>query len=149
MQSDTVHQLDDAAIAAKFSRGGTGVLSVAKDNLPYSIPVSFSHDARPHRFFFQLGFTAQSEKHEFILSGSTARLVTYDKNNGTWESVIATGTLSDISPDDLDMNIVANLREGQPPLFAIWDETVDAVDFKLFELTVSSISGRRITDTQQ
>lgn len=134
--------LADDAIHQRLADGGTGVLSVAKNNTPYSIPVSFGYDPGANRLFLQLGFTPESDKHQFISDGIDARFVLYEHLSGTWRSIIATGTLHELTPDSIDNRIAQNLRKSPPPLYSIWDAPAESIEFRLFELELSSLSGR-------
>lgn len=142
MPEDSMTSLTDHAIKDQLSKGGTGVLSVAKNNTPYSIPVSFGYDPGSNRLFLQLGFTPDSEKHEFIRDGIDARLVMYENPTETWRSIIATGTLHEITPEEIDNQVARNLRQAQPPLYSIWDTPVESIEFRIFELQLTSLSGR-------
>ena len=137
--------LEDDAIKDRLAEGGTGVLSVASNDTPYSIPVSFGYDPGPNRLFLQLGFTEESEKHHFITDEKDARLVLYETIAENWRSIIVTGTLYEITPEDIDNEVARNLRQAEPPLYSIWDAPDDTIEFRLFEIHVSTLSGRETT----
>ena len=142
MPDATMTNLADNEIQQRLADGGTGVLSVAKNNTPYSIPVSFGYDPGANRLFLQLGFTPESDKHQFITDGIDARLVLYENPARTCRRIIATGPLHEITPDSLDNRVARNIRQSPPPLYSIWDAPADSIEFRLFELQLSSLSGR-------
>lgn len=142
MSEDTMMVLDEQSIKQRLKTGGTGVLSVAKDDTPYSIPVSFGYDARANRLFLQLGFTPDSEKHRFVSDDADARFVVYEQSQDNWQSIIAIGVLHEITPEEIDNQVVRNLAHAEPPLYSFWEAPVDTVEFRIFELDVTSLSGR-------
>ncbi|MFW5974044.1 MAG: pyridoxamine 5'-phosphate oxidase family protein, partial [Natrialbaceae archaeon] len=48
-----------------LSDNETGVLSLARDNEPYAIPISYGYDAETTAFYMRLVSTPDSEKREF------------------------------------------------------------------------------------
>jgi nitroimidazol reductase NimA-like FMN-containing flavoprotein (pyridoxamine 5'-phosphate oxidase superfamily) len=142
MPDDSLTVLATDEINQRLADGGTGVLSVAKNDTPYSIPVSFGYDPETSQLFFRLGFTPESDKHEFITDGTDARLVLYENTGGVWRSIIVTGSLHELTPADIDNRVARNLRRATPPLYSIWDAPTDSIEFRIYELQLTSISGR-------
>ena len=145
MTDERVRTMDAGEIDEFLGRGGTGVLSLAKDDDPYSIPVSYGYDPGSRAFYLRLGYTPESEKHEFVRASAPARLVVYDRSGGTWKSVIATGTLDAVPESELDLEIVHRLREADLPLVDIWDEPMADITFEITRLACDTITGRSAT----
>lgn len=122
---------------------GTCVLSLAKDGVPYSIPVSYGYDDSSGLFYFRLGFTEDSEKKDFIEEDAKTRAVLYDKINGDWKSVIAKGTMESIDEDDMDIDIVRQLSRAEVPLLGIWEDSIEEIEFTIYKLIVDEITGRK------
>lgn len=89
-----------------------------------------------------MGFTPDSEKHRFVSDDADARFVVYEQSQDNWQSIIAIGVLHEITPEEIDNQIVRNLAHAEPPLYSFWEAPVDTVEFRIFELDVTSLSGR-------
>lgn len=93
--------MDDRAVADLLDRSGWGVLSLAEDDVPYSIPISFGYeDGRV--YFAMIEDSPDSRKLSLASEGKTARLLVTDvKARFDWGSVSVTGPLQAV-PDDSD-----------------------------------------------
>lgn len=129
---------------AFLGRHETGVLSLARDDDPYAIPVSYGYDADDRRFYLRLVSTPESEKREFLASDPQARLVVYEDDDDTYRSVVAVGTLEEIPRDELTVEHVEQYGEAKRPLFEIWGESKRDLDVRLYQLVPDTVSGRRI-----
>ncbi|WP_458209306.1 pyridoxamine 5'-phosphate oxidase family protein [Haladaptatus sp. NG-SE-30] len=136
-------QMDADGITDFLGRGGSGVLSLAKDDAPYSIPVSYGYDASSRRFFIRLGFTGESEKRAYLNASEMARLVVYGQTESGWKSVIATGQLEEATDSDIDVHVVWVLRESQLPVRDLFEVPPDEVSFDMYRLDVEELSGRQ------
>lgn len=127
-----------------LSDNETGVLSLALDDDPYAIPISYGYDAMSTTFYMRLVSTPESEKRAFLTSSPRARLVVYDENDdGTlYHSVLAIGELTAVSPDDLTVEDIEQYGEAYRPLFEIWGERKDELEINLYKLAPSELSGR-------
>ena len=123
----------------------TGVLSLARSDEPYAIPISYGYDADERTFYMRLVSTPESEKRQFLASSPTARLVVYDEDDAseTYRSVIAVGSLEEISPDELTVDHVEQYGAAKRPLFEIWGRTKRDLNINLYSLEPSTLSGRR------
>jgi len=135
-------QIDDF-----LSETETGVLSLAMDNEPYSIPISYGYDASTQTFYLRLVSSLGSEKRKFLSSSPDCRIVVYDENSTATEyrSVIATGTLDEIDPAEMSVDQIEQYGEAHRPLFEIWGEGKDDLDIQLYTLNPAELSGRRTT----
>ncbi|MFA9517399.1 pyridoxamine 5'-phosphate oxidase family protein [Halopenitus sp. H-Gu1] len=122
----------------------TGVLSLARENEPYSIPISYGYDAEKRRFYLRLVSTPQSEKRQFLASSPSARLVVYETDEPIYWSVVAVGALREVDRDELTVEHVAQYGDAKRPLFEIWGESRPDMDVQLYQLDPTELSGRRI-----
>ena len=131
----------DALLAQKE----TGVLSLARGDRPYAIPISYGYDTSARRFYLRLVSTEDSEKRAFLDSTPDARLVVYDTDGDTYRSVVATGPLVEIPPDELTVERIAQFGGARRPLFEIWGDPRSDLDIRLYELDPDDLSGRIVT----
>ncbi|ARS89496.1 pyridoxamine 5'-phosphate oxidase family protein [Natrarchaeobaculum aegyptiacum] len=126
-----------------LARHETGVLSLAEADEPYAIPISYGYDDAERVFYMRLVSTPESEKRRFLASSPTARLVVYDEDGSTYQSVVASGTLEDIPPAELSPDQIAQYGKAKRPLFEIWAMGRDELDIELYRLDPASLEGRR------
>lgn len=133
-------QIDDF-----LSDAETGVLSLAMDNEPYSIPISYGYDASSQAFYLRLVSAPGSEKRKFLSSSPDCRLVVYDEDSdGTeYRSVIAVGALEEIDPSEMSIEEIEQYGEARRPLFEIWGAGKEDLDIRLYTLQPAELSGRR------
>ncbi|KAB1197271.1 MULTISPECIES: pyridoxamine 5'-phosphate oxidase family protein [Haloferax] len=144
MSLDQQTNLSSDDVDALLSRHETGVLSLAKADEPYAIPISYGYDTVGGRFYLRLVSTPESEKRAFLTSSPDARLVVQESGEGVYRSVIATGTLERVSTDDLTPERIVQYGQAKRPLFEIWADTKRDLDIQLFELVPESVSGREV-----
>ncbi len=123
----------------------TGVLSMARDNEPHSIPISYGYEASTGTFYMRLVSTAESEKRKFLGSSPDVRLVIYDgtDDQSVYQSVVANGTLTELDPAELSVEDIEQYGEAKRPLFEIWGTGREELDINLYQLEPDSIEGRR------
>ncbi len=121
----------------------TGVLSLARTNDPYAIPISYGYDAEERVFYMRLVSTPKSEKRAYLESSPSARLVVYDEDESAYRSVIATGSLENIPPAELSPEQIAQYGDAKRPLFEIWAQGKEDLDIDLYRLGPESLNGRR------
>ncbi|MFC4543902.1 pyridoxamine 5'-phosphate oxidase family protein [Halosolutus amylolyticus] len=143
MAIDKEADMTDAEIDEFLGHRETGVLSLARDNDPYAIPISYGYDEENRVFYMRLVSTPDSEKREFLASTPQSRLVIYDEAESTYRSVIATGTLARIEPNDLTPDQIAQYGDAKRPLFEIWAEGKDTLNIELYRLDPETLEGRR------
>lgn len=122
----------------------TGVLSLARADEPYAIPISYGYDATDGRFYMRLVSTPESEKRAFLGSSPKARLVVYEEADDIYRSVVAIGVLERIAPEELTPERIEQYGEAKRPLFEIWAEPKPDLDIELYELVPETKSGRLI-----
>ncbi|WP_049926467.1 pyridoxamine 5'-phosphate oxidase family protein [Halopiger goleimassiliensis] len=136
-------EMTDAEIDEFLGRHETGVLSLARTDDPYAIPISYGYDPDERVFYMRLVSTPESEKRQFLESSPAGRLVVYDENDSTYRSVVATGTLEAIPPAELTPEQIAQYGQAKRPLFEIWAQGKDELDIELYRLDPDTLDGRR------
>lgn len=140
-------EMSDSEIDEFLGRHETGVLSLARSDEPYSIPISYGYDADARTFFVRLVSTPDSEKRTFLSSSPKARIVVYEESESdptsTYRSVVVTGTLEEISPSELTVEHIEQYGSAKRPLFEIWGQSKKDLNIQLYTLDPDELSGRR------
>lgn len=144
MAIDRRTEMAPDATDAFLGRQETGVLSLARTDDPYAIPVSYGYDAEDRQFYLRLVSTPDSEKRRFLASTPTARLVVYEEDDDVYRSVIAEGALERIEPEDLTVEDVEQYGDARRPLFEVWPDRKGELDIQLYRLDPETLSGRLI-----
>ncbi len=137
-------QLSPEETDSILGRHETGVLSLAREDEPYSIPISYGYDAEERRFYLRLVSTPQSKKRRFLASSPHARLVVYEEDDPIYRSVVTSGTLDEVPRDALTVEHIEQYGEAERPLFEIWGESRRDLDVRLYRLEPDELSGRSI-----
>jgi nitroimidazol reductase NimA-like FMN-containing flavoprotein (pyridoxamine 5'-phosphate oxidase superfamily) len=122
----------------------TGVLSLAAEDVPYAIPVSYGYDADERLFYLRLVATPGSEKAQFLDGDPRARLVVQESEGDSYHSVIATGRLVEIPREELTVADVEQYGDAEPPLFEMWGRDKRGLDVDLYVLDPGEITGRTV-----
>lgn len=140
-------EMSDSEVDEFLGRHETGVLSLARSDEPYSIPISYGYDADARTFFVRLVSTPDSEKRTFLSSSPRARIVVYEESGSdptsTYRSVVGTGTLEEISPSELTVEHIEQYGSAKRPLFEIWGQSKKDLNIQLYTLDPDELSGRR------
>jgi len=141
-------QLSDDERDGFLGRGGTGVLSVAKapDQSPVSIPVSYGYDRAETRFYFQLSVPEEQAKAEFF--EQPVSFVTYGKTDRGWQSVIATGTLEEITDVSYESTPVQGMWAIDIPRVDIFERPREEITFRDVYLDPETVTGRKEAPTR-
>lgn len=121
----------------------TAVLSLARTDEPYAIPISYGYDLTDRTFFMRLVSTPDSEKRRYLGSSPEARLVIYDEDGDTYRSAVVVGSVERIPPGELTADTIAQYGQAKRPLFEIWPQGREKLDIELYELSPDRISGRK------
>lgn len=132
-------------VDAFLARHETGVLSLARGDVPYAIPVSYGYDDTSREVFVRLVSTVDSEKRAFLASEPDARLVVYEDDGGEYTSVVGVGSLERIDVDELTPETIAQYGETRRPLFEIWADGKPDLDIELYRFDPDRLTGRRVT----
>jgi nitroimidazol reductase NimA-like FMN-containing flavoprotein (pyridoxamine 5'-phosphate oxidase superfamily) len=144
MTLDQETELSPAETDALLARHQTGVLSLAHDDEPYAIPVSYGYDADARRIYLRLVSTPDSEKRRFLDGAPRASLVVYEHDDDGYRSAVAAGRLSVVEREDLMVEHVEQYGDAKRPLFEVWDEERPDLDIALYRFDPERISARRI-----
>ena len=127
--------MDEAEVGEYLSRAETGVLSLAKDDEAYGVPVHVHFDGED--VFVRLGEREGSEKLEFLEATTAASLVVYAAGDEECWSVLLRGDL--VREGEASATAI-NERFGPMRIFG---ETVQELDAALYRFDVESVTGRR------
>ncbi|AGN00031.1 hypothetical protein L593_00380 [Salinarchaeum sp. Harcht-Bsk1] len=141
--------MDEDTVASYLERQETGVLSLADDGDAYAVPIAHYYD--DGNLYFRLGRTEDSQKWEAIEATDTAAYVCYGTAETTdprelesW-SVLASGPLRELPPEEAERFDAAEINEHFPPI-RVFGESIDEVDVVILELEVESVIGRTTPD---
>lgn len=122
-------------VSASLQTRHTGVLSLAADNRPYSVPVSYVVDDGGN-VFLRLSDDATSEKVAFLEVSDGVSFLVYDEGEASgahsW-SVVIQGTLREV-----DESVVPQFAA-----FHVFDEDIDSLSLRYFHLVETERTGRR------
>lgn len=136
--------MTDAEVDALLSRHETGVLSLARDETPYAIPISYGFDEESRETYLRLVSTPDSEKREFLASDPQARIVVYEEDGDEYASVVGVGRLRRVDLADLTPESIAQYGETHRPLFEIWAEGKSDLDIELYRFEPERLTGRTV-----
>ena len=103
--------MSDRDVDRLLDATGWGILSLAEDDRPYSLPVSFGYDGGVV-YLALIRDSPENTKFEFVEDGKTARLLVTDVGDRfDWQSIAVTGQVERLE------------RDGRG-----WDEAVAALD---------------------
>lgn len=138
-------EMSTSQIDEFLSTHETGVLSLARGDEPYSLPISYGYDADEQTFFMRLVSTPESQKRAFLDDEPDVRLVVYDENDtGTlYRSVVAAGILEEIDPGEMTVDEIEQYGAARRPLFEIWGEGKEDLDIQLYKFQPTELNGRR------
>ena len=137
-------EMSSSEIDTFLGQAETGVISFAREGEPYAIPVSYGYDTDNRTFYLRLVSTPESGKREFLSDTPQTTLVVYEGvEDTTYRSVVATGRLQTVDPDDLSPDQIAQYGEAKRPLFEIWSAGRAELDIQLYEFQPETLSGRR------
>ncbi|ESS03731.1 MAG: putative flavin-nucleotide-binding protein [uncultured archaeon A07HR67] len=145
MTTSSEVEMSASAVDAFLGRHETGVLSLARDDSPYAIPVSYGYDEASREAFLRLVSAADGEKRAFLASDPEARLVVHDEAERVYTSAIAVGTLERVDPETLTAETIAQYGETRRPLFEMWADGKPDLDIELYRLAPERLTGRKIT----
>ena len=115
-----------------------GVLSLANGNDAYALPLGFHYE--DGSLLFRLGDTVESQKMAYVDTTNEACFLLYGVSSpeNSW-SIVASGQL-----DEVDAPEIASIRRRFGPL-RVFDEVVEDMALRFFELDIETIAGRRTT----
>jgi len=95
--------MDDVEIDDVLTGMGIGVLSMSVEGVPYGVPLSFGYDGEDTLYFLFLEASSNLRKETYAEQAAVASFTTFDVTpDGSWRSVIVSGSLDRISVDEWD-----------------------------------------------
>jgi nitroimidazol reductase NimA-like FMN-containing flavoprotein (pyridoxamine 5'-phosphate oxidase superfamily) len=123
--------------------GGTGVISFARGNEPYAIPVSYGFDPDGPAFYIRMGYPPESEKQSFAEASDGVSIVVYRETPEGWKSVVATGSFDEVTEASIDSSVVDAVRSVDIPFVDVYDRHPRDVRFTLNRVVVDRMTGRK------
>ncbi|MFB6211803.1 MAG: pyridoxamine 5'-phosphate oxidase family protein [Halobacteriales archaeon] len=137
--------MGDSEIETLLREHQTGVLSLAKANEAYGLPLAHYYDGSA--LYFRLGETDDSRKREFIETTDTACYVVYGTEQldgfrelDSW-SIMVTGTLTDLPPSEHGDFDTAEINRRFSPI-RVFDEAIDEIEIVIAKFEIESLTGR-------
>jgi len=141
--------MDEDEVERTLEAAETGVLSLADDGDAYAFPIA--HFYEDGHLYFRLGRTEGSRKWEAIEATETAAYVCYGtadtadaRELESW-SVLVSGPLRELTPEEAERFDAAEINEHFPPI-RVFGESIDEVEVVLLELEIESVTGRETPD---
>ncbi|WP_458189303.1 pyridoxamine 5'-phosphate oxidase family protein [Haladaptatus sp. NG-WS-4] len=128
--------MDETEIEDRLREAGTGILSLARGDDAYAIPVGCHYDGE--RMLLRFAVEDSGDKMDYVETTDTACFVVYDANGDESWSVLMTGTLHPVA-ESFDESAVNELFL---PL-RVFDENIDDVEPKIYELEIEHVTGRK------
>jgi hypothetical protein len=135
--------MDQREVNTFLGNEGTGVLALAKNDESYAIPVSYGFDREEETFYLRLAFHPESQKRDFIGPSRTVSLVVSAEGDDGWRSVVARGRLRETGEAAIDSSVVEAIRRINIPFFTVFDRPARDLDFELFRLAPTELSGHK------
>ena len=133
--------MDGVEIADFLEARGAGVLSLARENDGYGIPVSYAYEEDEQAIYFRLGFGPESQKRAFVDATERASLVVFEETSAGWQSVVVEGKLSDVAAGQLESSLAEAVRGFNIPYFAVFGRPSSELDFSLYRMKADSLTG--------
>ncbi|MDQ2052620.1 pyridoxamine 5'-phosphate oxidase family protein [Natronolimnohabitans sp. A-GB9] len=126
-----------------FATRGHGVLSLANDDDAYGVPVSYGYDPATERCIIHLVVEPSSKKVQFLETADTVTLTAYEYDaDAAWQSVIATGSLVELSSDDVAEQAAAIFFTRAAYTDVTARRESDPADVHWYELEIETLTGR-------
>ena len=133
---DIDHLLDDR---------GWGVLSLAEDGRPYSIPVSFGYDGRDV-YLALIRDSPSNTKFEFVSDGQTARLLVTDIGGRfDWRSVSVTGPVGPLARDSDGWDHAVETLDENAWFSTDFERAGGIEEITVWRLTPDEVRGLEVT----
>jgi nitroimidazol reductase NimA-like FMN-containing flavoprotein (pyridoxamine 5'-phosphate oxidase superfamily) len=143
--------LAESELRELLAQRGHGVLSLARGDDAYAVPVAYFYDGDAGVVYFRLGMTDDSTKQAFVDSTATATLVVYDveptadaRELDSW-SVLVRGPLRPAQERELAAFDTEAVNRRFSPI-RVFDEPIDDVEVTLLALEIDSLTGRKTTE---
>ncbi|MHC3439745.1 pyridoxamine 5'-phosphate oxidase family protein [Natrialbaceae archaeon A-gly3] len=125
---------------------GHGILSLAKDNVGYGIPVSYGYDRTRERCVLQLVVGEESQKQLFLERSERVTLTAYAYDtDGEWQSAVASGQLVALSSDAV-ANWAATIFFTEAANVGARARRSPTTEVEWYELEIETLTGRKSSD---
>lgn len=95
------HRMDDAEIDRLLTEEGLGVLSMANDDVPYGLPLSFGYGGEDRLYFVFRGYSESGRKVTYAEQATDVSFLVYDiESPQEWRSVVITGPFDRIPAEE-------------------------------------------------
>ncbi|SFR69718.1 hypothetical protein SAMN04487947_3669 [Halogeometricum rufum] len=132
--------MEESEVEERLRSEVAGVLSLADDGTAYGVPVHHYYDGES--LYFRLGDDDHSKKLSFVETTTEASFVLFGVEEPESWSVLVAGTLRRLTGEEREAFDAAEINEDFGP-FRVFDEAVDEVELELFEMEISSVTGRQ------
>ncbi len=131
-----------------LGQGGTGVISFSTgvEEPPFLLPVSYGYDGELEQFYFKLAFPPDSGKETAI--DSPVSFASYARTGDGWRSVVAAGTLEEVTDLPNETLAVQGMWAVDIPRVDIFDRPREDVTFRDFRLDPTRMTGRKEVQTE-
>jgi hypothetical protein len=133
-----------------LGNGGTGVISFTppSEGPPYTRPISYGYDADTGNFYFRLAVGPEDAGKRDVIDGDReVSFVTFDETDRGWRSVVATGSLEEITRSALDPDVAEAMQRVHIPFVDVYDSHPLTLDFRFFRLAPDEVSGQQEAGT--
>ncbi len=131
-----------------LGRGGTGVISfgMGADEPPFLLPISYGYDEGLENFYFKLAFPPGSTKAKAV--DKPVSFASHSRTEDGWKSVVATGTLEELTDVPNDSIAVQGMWAVDIPKVDIFEQPREDVTFADFRLVPTQMTGRKEVQTE-
>ncbi|MFD1589484.1 pyridoxamine 5'-phosphate oxidase family protein [Halorientalis brevis] len=131
-----------------LGNGGIGVLSFSTpgEDPPWLLPVSYGYDVHSTSFYFSLAFPPDTGKPDVI--DNPVSFATHSKTPDGWRSIVATGTLEEVTDMPYDSSAVQGMWAVNIPEVDIFDQPREEITFRDFHLEPDALTGRKEVNTE-
>ncbi|MFB6129832.1 MAG: pyridoxamine 5'-phosphate oxidase family protein [Salinigranum sp.] len=135
--------MDEAEIERRLREARNGTLALAEGGKAYAIPIS--HVYRDGRLYLRLTENGHSEKLSYVETTEEACFLVYgsESPDDSW-SVVVTGELGELVGEERARFDETTITEAFEPI-RVFDESIDDVDVRIYELEAHEVTGRRTT----
>jgi nitroimidazol reductase NimA-like FMN-containing flavoprotein (pyridoxamine 5'-phosphate oxidase superfamily) len=133
--------MDSLEITDFLDTQQTGVLSLARENDGYAIPLSFAYEENEQNFYLRLGYGSRSTKREFVDAVDRASFLVYDHTDDGWKSVLARGYLDELSETTAESAGIQAAQNMKIPYFQVHGEDSGNLEFTIVRMDVTELTG--------
>lgn len=141
MADETATEMDALAIDSFLESQHTGVLTMAKADDAYGVPLSFTYDDEDRAIYLRLGFAPGSQKRQYLDATDHVTFVVYEDTEAGWKSVVFEGKLEYVTDEDVDATVVEAMKGLDIPYFKVHERPATDVQFDVARIQPTKVSG--------